>query len=340
MSDLTTTYLGLNLRNPLVVSASPLGEDLPTIAALEEAGAAAIVLPSLFEEQLSLESETLSHHLSAGTESFPEALHYLPEMADYNLGPDGYLEHIRQAKATVDVPIIGSLNGASAGGWLRYAKEMQQAGADAIELNIYHLPTSAAQTSAEVEESYVDLVKTVKAGVGVPVAVKIAPYFGALPNLARRLAQAGAGALVLFNRFYQADFDLENLEVRPSLALSTPEELRLRLHWAAILFGRIGCDLAVTGGVHSATDVVKSMMAGARAAMMTSALLKHGVGYLAVVLRDLEMWIEEHGYHSIRQMQGSMSLRSVADPQAFERTNYLRVLSSYPLRAYGRGPDE
>jgi dihydroorotate dehydrogenase (fumarate) len=340
MTDLSTTYLGLTLRNPLVVSPSPLGEDLPTIAALEEAGAAAVVLPSLFEEQLALESESLSHHLSAGTESFPEALHYLPEMADYNLGPDGYLEHIRQAKVAVDIPIIGSLNGVSAGGWVRYAKEMEQAGADAVELNIYYLPTSATQTSALVEEGYVDLVKSVRAAVSIPLAVKIAPYFSALPNLACRLEQAGAGALVLFNRFYQADFDLEALEVKPSLTLSTPEELRLRLHWAAILFGHVGCDLAVTGGVHSATDVIKSMMAGARVAMMTSALLKHGVGHLARVLGDLEVWMDEHDYHSVRQMQGSMSLRSVADPQAFERTNYLKVLSSYTLRAYGGDLDE
>jgi dihydroorotate dehydrogenase (fumarate) len=340
MTDLSTTYLGLRLGNPLVVSASPLGEDLVTIAALEAAGAAAVVLPSLFEEQLALESESLSHHLSAGTESFPEALHFLPEMADYNLGPDGYLEHIRQAKAAVDIPIIGSLNGASAGGWVRYAREMEQAGADAVELNIYHLPTSADQTGAEVEEGYIDLVRSVKAAVGIPVAVKIGPYFSALPNLARRLQQAGAGALVLFNRFYQADFDLEALEVKPSLALSTPEELRLRLHWAAILFGRVGCDIAVTGGVHSATDVIKSMMAGARVAMMTSALLKRGVGHLAEVLRDLQVWTDERGYHSIRQMQGSMSLQSVADPQAFERTNYLKVLSSYTLRAYGHDSDE
>jgi dihydroorotate dehydrogenase (fumarate) len=340
MSDLSTTYLGLPLRNPLVVSASPLGEDLVTIAALEEAGAAAIVLPSLFEEQLVLESESLSQHLSAGTESFPEALHFLPEMADYNLGPDGYLEHIRQAKAAVDIPIIGSLNGASAGGWLRYAREMERAGADAVELNIYYMPTSPDQTGAEVEDGYVDLVRSVKAGVSIPVAVKIGPYFSALPHLARRLEQAGAGALVLFNRFYQADFDLENLEVKPSLALSTPEELRLRLHWAAILFGHVGCEIAVTGGVHSATDVVKCMMAGARVAMMTSALLKHGVGHLADVLRDLQAWVTEHDYRSVRQMQGSMSLRLVANPQAFERTNYLKVLSSYTLRADGRGSDD
>jgi dihydroorotate dehydrogenase (fumarate) len=340
MIDLSTRYLGLTLRNPLVVSASPLGEDLVTITEMARAGAAAIVLPSLFEEQLVVESEALSHHLSAGTESFPEALHYLPEMADYNFGPDGYLEHIRQAKAAVDIPIIASLNGVSAGGWLRYAREMEQAGADALELNIYYLPTSAGKTGADVEQGYLDLVRQVRSAVKIPLAVKLAPFFSSLPNMAWRLELAGANALVLFNRFYQPDFDLHRLEVRPSLALSTPEELRLRLHWVAILFGHVGCDLAITGGVHSTTDVLKSMMAGARVAMMTSALLQRGVGHLAEVLRGLREWLEENEYESIRQMQGSMSLRSVPDPQAFERTNYLKVLSSYALRTRDRDPDE
>jgi dihydroorotate dehydrogenase (fumarate) len=340
MIDLSTSYLGLTLRNPLVVSASPLGEDLVTIMEMAKAGAAAVVLPSLFEEQLVLESEALSHHLSAGTESFPEALHFLPEMADYNFGPDGYLEHIRQAKAAVDIPIIASLNGVSPGGWLRYAREMADAGADALELNIYYLPTSARLTGAEVEQGYLDLVQQMRSAVQIPLAVKVGPFFSALPNMARRLEQAGANALVLFNRFYQPDFDLDRLEVRPSLALSTPEELRLRLHWVAILFGHVGCDLAITGGVHSASDVLKSMMAGARVAMMTSALLKRGVGYIAEVLRDLREWLNENGYESVRQMQGSMSLRSVSDPQAFERTNYLKVISSYALRTRDRDPDE
>jgi dihydroorotate dehydrogenase (fumarate) len=340
VTDLSTTYLGLRLRNPLVVSASPLSEDLVTIVEMEEAGAAAVVLPSLFEEQLLLEGENLSHHLSAGTESFPEALNYLPEMADYNLGPDGYLELIREAKAAVKIPVIASLNGVTPGGWLRFAREMEEAGADAIELNTYYLPTSPRRTGAEVEQGYVDLVGRVKAGVRIPVAVKIAPYFSALANVARRLDGAGARGLVLFNRFYQADFDLEELAVKPSLALSTPEELRLRLHWAAILFGHVGCDLAITGGVHSPGDVLKCMMAGARVAMMTSALLKHGVGHLARVLGGVRGWMEEHGYHSVTQMQGSMSLRSVPDPQALERTNYLKVLSSYtPRGARGGGGD-
>jgi dihydroorotate dehydrogenase (fumarate) len=340
MIDLSTRYLGLTLRNPLVVSACPLGEDLVTIMEMARAGAAAVVLPSLFEEQIVLESESLSRHLSTGTESFPEALHYLPEMADYNFGPDGYLEHIRQAKAAVDIPIIASLNGVSTGGWLRYAREMEQAGADALELNIYHLPTSAKMSAAEVEQGYLDLVRQVRSAVKVPLAVKLAPFFSALPNMAWRLELAGANGLVLFNRFYQADFDLHRLEVRPSLALSTPEELRLRLHWTAILFGHVGCDLAVTGGVHAATDVLKAMMAGARVAMMTSALLQRGVGYLAEVLRGLREWLEENEYEGIRQMQGSMSLRSVPDPQAFERTNYLKVLSSYAFRTHDRDPTE
>jgi dihydroorotate dehydrogenase (fumarate) len=337
MSDLSTRYLGLDLKNPLVVSASPLSEDLVLVAEMEAAGAAAVVLPSLFEEQLLLEGESLSRSLSRGTESFPEALDYLPDLADYNLGPEGYLELIREAKAAVRIPVIASLNGATPGGWLRYAREMEQAGADALELNVYALPTSARQTSAEVEQGYLDLVSGVRANVRIPVAVKVGPFFSALPNMALRLEEAGADALVLFNRFYQADFDLEALEVRPSLALSTPEELRLRLHWVAILLGTVGCDLAVTGGVHSAGDVVKCMMAGARVAMMTSALLKHGVGHLGRVLADLGAWLEEHDYASVAQMQGSMSLRSVPDPQAFGRTNYLKVLGSYTLRGARQG---
>jgi dihydroorotate dehydrogenase (fumarate) len=333
MTDLSTSYLGLTLCNPLVVSPSPLGEDLVTIVAMAEAGAAAIVLPSLFEEQLVRESEGLSYHLSQGTESYAEAINYLPDMADYNLGPEGYLELVRQARSAVNIPIIGSLNGSSPGGWVRYAQDIEQAGASALELNIYHLPTSASQTSAEIEQGYLNLVEQVRASVRIPLAVKIAPYFSSLPNLALRLERAGADALVLFNRFYQADFDLENLEVKPSLALSTSEELRLRLHWAAILYGRVGCDLAITGGVHTATDVLKSMMAGGNVAMMTSALLQRGVSHLSRVLADLKAWMEEHDYDSIRQMQGSMSLRSAPDPQAFERTNYLKVLGSCTLRS-------
>jgi dihydroorotate dehydrogenase (fumarate) len=342
MIDLSTRYLGLTLRNPLVVSASPLGEDLVRIVDMEEAGAAAIVLPSLFEEQLSLEGEYLDQSLSAGAESFAEARTYLPELGDYNLGPEGYIEHIRECKAAVRIPIIASLNGVTPGSWIHYGLEMQEAGADALELNIYYLPNSVYESGAEVEDRYIDLVRQVKASVRIPVAVKLGPYFSSTAHMARQLDQGGADALVLFNRFYQPDFDLDNLEVRPSLTLSTPEELRLRLHWVAVLYGRLRCDLAITGGVHSATDVLKSMMAGAKVAMMTSALLRRGVEHMRHVLRDLEEWMKERDYQSIRQMQGSMSRQAAARPEAFERANYLKVLSSYTFekaRFGGRGPD-
>ncbi len=332
MIDLSTTYLGLTLRNPLVVSASPLGEDLVYIRQMEDVGAAAVVLPSLFEEQLILESQGLSHQLDRGTESFPEALSYFPDMADYNLGPDGYLELIRQAKAAVQIPVIASLNGTHAGDWARFARDMQAAGADAIELNVYWIPTDPALSAADVEQRYGDLVRQVRAAVQIPMAVKLSPYFSAPAHLARRLSVAGANGLVLFNRFYQPDFDLDELRVVPSLTLSNSHELLLRLHWVAILYGRVNADLAVTGGVHTATDVLKAMMAGARVAMMTSALLQHGIAHLGWVRARMLRWMEEHEYESIRQMQGSMSQRAVADPAAFERANYMKVLRSYATR--------
>jgi dihydroorotate dehydrogenase (fumarate) len=332
MPDLSTTYLGLPLRNPLVASASPLGEDLGNIRRMEDAGAAAVVLPSLFEEQIALESHHLDHYLSHGTESFAESLTYLPDMQRYNLGPDGYLEHVRRSKEAVDIPVIGSLNGVSAGGWISYAKRIQEAGADALELNVYYIPTDPAMTGAQVEQRYVELARQVKAAVTIPVAVKLGHAFSAMANMARQLDEAGADALVLFNRFYQPDFDLEALDVTPHLTLSSSYEVLLRLHWVAILHGHVRADLAVTGGVHTAQDVLKAMMAGARVAMMTSALLKHGIELLRVVRANLTAWMEAHEYASIRQMQGSMSYRSVTDPTAFERANYMRVLSSYVLR--------
>jgi dihydroorotate dehydrogenase (fumarate) len=332
MPDLSTTYLGLSLRNPLVASASPLSEEVGNIRRMEDAGAAAVVLPSLFEEQVTLESHHLDHYLSHGTESFAESLTYLPDMQRYNLGPDGYLEHVRRAKAAVGIPVIGSLNGVSRGGWTSYAKRIQEAGADALELNVYYIPTDPEMTGAQVEERYVELAREVKAAVTIPVAVKLGHSFTALANMARRLDDAGVDALVLFNRFYQPDFDLDTLEVTPHLTLSSSYEVLLRLHWVAILYGHIDADLAVTGGVHTAQDVLKGMMAGARVAMITSALLKHGIELLRVIRANLVAWIEAHEYASIRQMQGSMSYRSVTDPTAFERANYMRVLSSYVLR--------
>jgi dihydroorotate dehydrogenase (fumarate) len=333
MTDLSTTYLGLSLKSPLVASASPLCEDVDNIRRMEDAGAAAVVLHSLFEEQITLESNQLDRYLSQGVESFAESLSYFPAMADYRLGPDEYLEHIRRAKAAVRIPIIGSLNGVSTGGWIRYAKMIQEAGADALELNVYYIPTDPEMTSAQVEQMYLDLVRDVKATLKIPVAAKLGHAFTTMANMARRLDQAGADALVLFNRFYQPDFDLEKLEAVASLTLSNSYELLLRLHWVAILYGRIRADLAVTGGVHTAQDVLKAMMAGARVAMMTSALLKNGIEYLARLRTDLLAWMEEHEYASIRQMQGSMSYRSVAEPAAFERGNYMKVLSSYALKS-------
>jgi dihydroorotate dehydrogenase (fumarate) len=332
MIDLSTTYLGLALENPLVVSASPLCEDLTYLQQMEQAGAAAVVLHSLFEEQLAIESTDLDRQLSRGTESFAEALTYFPDMTDYNLGPEGYLEHICEAKALLRIPVIASLNGSSLSGWVRFARLIEEAGADALELNIFSIPTDPKQSAALVEQDYCDLVRQVKAAVGIPVAVKLAPFFTALAHFARELTRAGADGLVLFNRFYQPDFDLEELEVLPALSLSTPSELLLRLHWVAILYGNVGADLALTGGVHDGRGVLKAMMAGARVAMITSALLKNGIDYLARVRLEVVRWMEQHDYQSIRQMQGSMSRRSAGHPPTFERANYMRVLRSYALR--------
>jgi dihydroorotate dehydrogenase (fumarate) len=332
MPDLSTTYLGLALASPLVASSSPLCEDVANLRRMEDAGAAAVVLPSLFEEQIALESQHLDRYLSHGTESFAESLTYLPDPPRYTLGPDGYLEHVRRAKAAVAIPVIASLNGVSVGGWLRYARKIQDAGADALELNVYSIPTDPARTGAQVEQGYIDLARTVKASVGIPVAVKLGHAFSAMANVGRRFDATGIDALVLFNRFYQPDFDLETLEVVPTLTLSSSWELLLRLHWVAILHGHVRADLAVTGGVHTGTDVLKAMMAGARVAMMTSALLRHGIDHLRAVRADIAAWMEAHEYESIRQMQGSMSYRSVPDPARFERANYMKVLSSYVLR--------
>ena len=331
MIDLSTRYLGLTLASPLVASAGPLSEDLGNLRRMEDAGAAAVVLPSLFEEQITIESDYLDHHLSHGTESYAESLTYFPDMGSYDLGPDAYLEHLRRAKEAVAIPVIGSLNGVSTGGWIAYAKKIEEAGADALELNIYFVPTDPDMSAADVESMYVHLVRDVRAGVGIPVAVKIGHAFSALANLARRLDGAGADALVLFNRFYLPDFDLERLEVVPRLTLSSSHELLVRLHWLAILYSHVGADLAVTGGVHTGEDALKAMMAGARVAMMTSALLKHGIEHLRTVREQVLAWMEAHEYESIRQMQGSMSYRSVREPAAFERANYMKVLSSYAL---------
>ena len=330
--DLSTTYLGLKLKNPLVASSSPMCGEVSNIRRLEDAGASAVVLQSLFEEQIEQESEELDRFIEQAAEIGPESVSQFPELGHRVMGPEAYIEHIQKCKQAVKIPVIASLNGTSRGGWLSYAKQMAQAGADALELNIYHIPISADVTSEEVERQYIELVKAVKAEVHIPVAVKLGPYFSSLANMVRKLDATGVDGLVLFNRFYQPDFDLEALEVVPNLILSNSHELLLRLHWVAVLYGSVKADMALTGGVHCATDVVKSMMAGAKVAMMTSALLKRGISYLDTIATELLVWMGEHEYDSIKQMQGSMSRNAVPQPQAFERANYLKVLSSYAMR--------
>jgi dihydroorotate dehydrogenase (fumarate) len=327
--DLSTTYLGMTLKNPLVPSASPLSQTVEGIRRLEDAGAAAVVMYSLFEEQLVGESQQLDHFLSYGTESFAEALSYFPEMEDFNTGPDDYLNLISQAKEAVDIPVIGSLNGVSTGGWVSYASQIQQAGADALELNIYYIPTSVDISGTEVEQMYLDVVRDVKANVSIPVAVKLSPYFSATAHMAHQLAEAGADALVLFNRFYQPDIDLEELEVVPRLVLSASYEMHLPLRWVALLYGRVKADFAITSGVHTHIDVLKGLMAGANIMMMASALLQVGPAYLGQVLDKVVSWMDEHEYESVAQMRGSMSQQHVAEPAAFERANYMKVLQSW-----------
>jgi dihydroorotate dehydrogenase (fumarate) len=327
--DLTTTYLGMTLKNPIVPSPSPLSEKVSGIRKMEDAGAAAIVMYSLFEEQLTFQSQQLDHFLSQGTNSFAESLNYFPEMETYKAGPEQYLDLISRAKNAVDIPIIGSLNGVSTGGWIKYAKQIEQAGANALELNIYYIPTDIHMSGADVEQMYVDVVKDVKSNVSIPVAVKLSPYFSATANMAHRLSDAGADGLVLFNRFYQPDFDLEHLEIVPHLVLSEPYEFRLPLRWVAILYGQVDVDFAITSGVHGYEDVLKGMMAGAKVTMMASELLRHGVERIDSILANMVEWMEQREYESVAQMQGSMSQRNVAEPAAFERANYMKVLHAW-----------
>jgi dihydroorotate dehydrogenase (fumarate) len=327
--DLSTTYLGLRLKNPIVPSASPLTANLDSIKQLAEHGAAAIVLHSVFEEQIRHEQEEFDHYTTQGTEAFAESLTYFPEPDDYRLGPDEYLKHISDAKKAVNIPIIASLNGVSVGGWTEYAKKMQQAGADALELNIYHIAADATLDGEAVERLYLDILTAVKGAVKIPVAVKLGPYFSAMANMARRLDDAGADGLVLFNRFYQPDIDLENLEVKPDLALSTPQELRLPLRWIAVLYDNVKASLAATSGIATGQDVAKVVLAGADVAQVCSVLLRKGPGELGVMLRDLTTWMAKHEYESADQMRGSMSQRACPDPAAFERANYMKTLMSY-----------
>ena len=327
--DLSTTYMGLKLKHPIVPSASPLSETLDGIRRMEDAGAAAVVMYSLFEEQITWESHQLDQYLNYGTESYPEALDYFPDMTHYHVGPDEYLNLICRAKEATHIPIIGSLNGVSVGGWTDYARQIEQAGANALELNVYYVATNPYMTGAEVEEMYLDVLRAVKGSVSIPVAIKLGPYFSAMANMARRLAGAGADALVLFNRFYQPDFDLEQLEVAPHLILSNSHELRLPLRWVSILYGRVPVDFAITTGIHTHLDVLKGLMAGAKVTMMASELLRHGVGRIGEVRDALAEWMEVHEYEAVEQMQGSMSQQRVAEPAAFERANYMKVLHSW-----------
>ncbi|MBI4928551.1 MAG: dihydroorotate dehydrogenase-like protein [Anaerolineae bacterium] len=332
MPDLTTTYLGLTLKNPLVASASPFSKKLEGIKKLEDAGASAVVMYSLFEEQITHESLALDHFLNRGTDSYAEAMTYFPNLDNYNIGPEDYLGLIAKAKESVSIPVIGSLNGVSTGGWVDYAKKIEAAGADALELNVYYIATDTELSASDVEQNYVNLVKDVRAQVSIPLAVKLSPYFTALPNLATRLTMAGANGLVLFNRFMQPDLDIETLEVKPGLRLSDSSELRLPLRWVAILNGRVNCDLALTTGVHSGTDVLKAMMAGAKVAMTASELLDKGLGRVGEMLKEMTDWMEQYEYESVKQMQGSMSQQAVAEPAAFERANYMKALQSFDTK--------
>jgi len=327
--DLTTTYMGMKLKHPIVASSSPLSGSVAGVKRLEDAGAAAVVLFSLFEEQLKHESAALEHLMMAGTESFAESLSYLPEIDDYTVGPDTYLDLLRRASEAVDIPVIGSLNGITNSGWIEYAQLMQQAGAKGIELNIYYIPADLTTSGRAVEERYIEIVKAVKASVTIPVAVKLSPFFSAIGSMAKALDEAGADALVLFNRFYQPDFDLEKLEVAPNLNLSTADEIRLPLLWIAVLYGKLRASLGATRGVHTPIEIVKYLMAGADVVMTTSALLKNGVDYLSTLRNGLQTWMEMNQYHSVAQMKGSMSQQNVADPTAFERANYIKTLESY-----------
>ena len=329
MVDLTTHYLGMTLKNPLVPSASPLSRRLDTIRRLEDAGAAAVVMYSLFEEDISRESEQLDHYLSYFTEAFAEALTWFPEEAGYRVGPEEYLNQIRRAKEAVEIPIIGSLNGTSLSGWISYARQIAEAGADALELNPYYVASDPHLDSNAVEHRILGVVQAVRESVPIPVAVKLSPFWSATAHMAQQLARAGVNGLVLFNRFYQPDLDLETLDVVPHLVLSRSEDMRLPLRWVGILYGRVPVDLAITSGVHTYRDVLKGLMAGARVTMLASELLEHGIERLGQIRQEMALWMEQHEYSSVAELQGSMSQKRVEDPAAFERANYMKVLQSW-----------
>jgi dihydroorotate dehydrogenase (fumarate) len=331
--NLTTNYLGLTLRSPLVPSASPLSAEIDHIKRMEDVGAGAVVLPSLFEEQLRLERFELNRSLMEGTESFPEALTYFPEPEEFKLGSEEYLDHVANAKRTVNIPVIASLNGSTMGGWINYARQIQEAGADALELNIYYIPTDPAITAEQVETNYVEILQAVKSVVTLPVAVKLSPFFSNFAHVAKLLTDAGADGLVLFNRFYQPDIDLESLEVTPNLLLSTPMAMRLPLRWIAILHGRLDVSFAATGGIHRSSDALKMMMAGADITMLCSVLLRRGIEHIRLLETEISEWLETHEYHSLQQLKGSLSQKNSPDPSAFERAQYMRAIST-PARSF------
>jgi len=327
--NLKTTYMGMELKNPIVPSASPLSNNIDNIKRMEDAGASAVVLESLFEEQISHESKELDHYMSKGTESYAEALSFFPEPDEFDFGPEGYLEHIRKSKEAVNIPIIASLNGTTIGGWTEYAKKMEDAGADAIELNSYKLATDLSLDAKAIEDNYINILKAVKSTVSIPVAYKISPFFTSLPAMAKRFDEAGLDALVMFNRFYQPDIDLENLEVTPNLVFSSSYSSRVPLRWIAILYGKIKANIAATRGIHTGEDALKMLMVGADVTMVCAALLKNGISRIEGILKEMTDWMEEKEYESVEQMKGSMSYKAVADPSGFERANYLKVLRSY-----------
>ena len=329
--NLSTNYLGFRLRTPLVPSASPLSEKIDNIKRMEDAGASAVVLHSLFEEQIRRDHHDLQFYLEQGTESYAESLTYLPS-PEFKTGPEAYLDHIAEAKAAVRIPIIGSLNGTTFGGWMKYAREIEHAGADALELNIYNVPSDADRGADEIENEYLTIIASVRAQLTIPIAVKLSPYFTNFAHFARRVDGHGVNALVLFNRFYQPDIELETLDISPNILLSTPMAMRLPMRWIAMLFGRIGANLAATSGIHRATDALKMLMAGADVTMLCSILLRRGIEHIKVIEREMGEWMEEHGYESIEQLKGSMSQKNCPDPSAFERAQYMRALATYPTR--------
>ncbi|MCE5230018.1 dihydroorotate dehydrogenase-like protein [bacterium] len=327
--DLSTTYMGLKLKSPLMPGASPLTADLGSLRQMEDHGAGAVVLHSLFEEQLTHEQKELHHYMMQGTEGFAESLSYFPDIDSFKLGPEEYLEHIRKAKESLTIPVIASLNGVTRGGWIDFARQIEQAGADGLELNVYFIPTNPDLTGGEVEAIYLNILAAVKSFVQIPVAVKLSPFFSSLPNMAHKLDGMGANALVLFNRFYQPDFDLEEMEVKPRVRLSRPGGNLMSLRWIAILYGHIKASMAATTGIHTAEDVIKSVLAGADATQLCSVLLQLGVREVSTILDGMKKWMDAHDYESVAQMKGVMSQKSVAEPAAFERANYMKALQSY-----------